>query len=161
MGGASGGERSAVLLRCFLQSQAHRGVLEDTQIHKLEVFRNVRREFHVREDVLFQINAGGDFREGQAFVGDAEHGALGDVESFLAGFTGVFTTESDLLYIVHKLFAGAVFDNVELAVFDFQLHLARDKGAAEAHFFCVLGDVDETARGPTTRPPNLDTLTLP
>ena len=51
--------------------------------------RDMRRETHALQHVAPQIDAGGDLDEGDALVGQAEHGALGDVEHLLPAARGL------------------------------------------------------------------------
>jgi len=67
----------------------------------------------VREDVALEVDSRCNFDQSQACRVEFEHGALGDVENFLAALDGVFTAESEVLDPFDELGDLALADDLQ------------------------------------------------
>ena len=101
------------------------------------------------QHVLFQIDAGGDLRDGHLAVQQLHDAALRDVQHALVGLD-VRTGEGDLLHVLQELLHRALLLDDKLAVAHAGLLLAHER-AAEHNLLGGTGDVDEAARADEAR----------
>ena len=133
--------------------QAHGFIAEDSFVHGLQVFGNVRHEFHLVEDILLQIHARCDFREDQAFVGEDEDAAFGNEHDLLIMFVSIVSTESNLADLIDEFLDSPFMDDDQFAVADFFAQAFSREGTAE-------DDLMKPPQ-PAMRSLNLLTLTSP
>src|SRR5262249_58928264 len=123
----------------------HRLRQEYALIHRGGITANDRLEVHLRENVPFDVDAGGDFGELQPVFGELEHAALGHIEDGLSAFHGIAAGKRPMLDLADEFLHDAVVDDIQSAVFDGELQSAGREGADEHHLLGILADVDEAA----------------
>src|SRR5581483_1925936 len=126
------------------QLQSERCVAEQSCVHRLQIGRDLEREFRLLEHVALEIHAGRDFAHHQRIGSEVDHAALGDVADALAAAAGHTRTEGDVLDAVHELARLAFLQDGECAVGDLQPGAGGEK-SGEHQPFRVRGDVDESA----------------
>src|SRR5262249_39435963 len=131
-----------------LAFQIHELGTEDALVHQHRTWTvNDRRKAHVREDVVFDVDAGRDLAKQESSLGQLEHAAFGDVVDLLAALGGVAAAERDLFDAAHELLLAAFAQNRQAAVLHSDLQPVGSKGSGEDDAARVLADVDE-APGP-------------
>src|SRR2546430_15510441 len=123
--------------------QAHRFRLEDQRVHGPRIAHD-RLEAHMRQDVLFGIDARGDLDEFQSVCGALKYAALGHIKYRLPGLGRVGAAEGDLLDPVDELRRSAFAPDTEVAIHDLDLEAACRERTCEKQFLGVLRDIDES-----------------
>lgn len=120
----------------------------------------MRGEGHPLGDVAAEVDAGGDFGEGDAVGGEAEDGAFGDVEGFLAAAQRLAGGPGDLLDLGDELGDLPVAGDGEAAV-PMASWVPLASKVPQKTTFLAFWAMSIKPPGPTGTPPSLETLTLP
>ena len=119
--------------------------LEDPFIHHGEVFAHSKVDVSLLKDISFQIQAGSDFGDSEAFRLKTQHAAFSDVENPLFELPGSAAAESDVFNFRNKLFVFAFFGDSQLVVFDPQVQASGREVTAKKDRARRRRDVDKSA----------------
>src|ERR1700738_4631926 len=98
------------------------------------------------QDVLFQVDTGGDLDQFQSVGRELEYATFGDVDHRLSCGGRVLTAKGALLNAFEKLRRGnPVVADGDSPVDDLR-SARREEGAQKGYLLCVLADVDEPTR---------------
>ena len=121
---------------------------EDAFIHDLQVLCHFWTEVHLCQNVLFQIHARRDLGQHHTVLGQPEHRALCDIHDGLLLFRCILRTEGDLLDRRDEFVDASFLLDHKPAILNGGFQPACGKRAAEHHFLCGLGNINESAADP-------------
>src|SRR4051812_34618788 len=103
-------------------------------------------EFHVREEIAGDVDAGRDLDQPYSRSGEFKYGAFRDVENLLPTFFRVARREGDSIHLLHPFPNRAGLFDPQGAVFPCDPAALRVEGAAENDLLGILGDLHEPTR---------------